>query len=80
MRCAQLHDLDAEVALGVLTGRGRAAAIAHLEECRACREVVRRLMVTGGQLLELLPPVDPPAGFETRVLERLGMCAPSSLT
>ncbi len=80
MRCAELHDLDAEVALGALTGRGRAAAIAHLGECRACREDVRRLMVIGGQLLELLPPVDPPPGFETRVLERVGIPAPRSAT
>jgi anti-sigma factor ChrR (cupin superfamily) len=76
MRCAQLHDVDAELALGALTGRERAAALAHLEECRACREEVRQLMVTGGQLLELLPPADPPAGFETGVLERLGMAVP----
>jgi hypothetical protein len=33
-------------------------------------------MATGGQLLELLPPAEPPAGFETRVLERIGLPAP----
>jgi hypothetical protein len=72
MTCAQLHDVAAELALGVLTGRERATAIAHLEKCRACREEVRQLMAVGGLLPELLPPVEPPAGFETRVLQRLG--------
>jgi hypothetical protein len=76
MTCAQVHDMSAELALGVLLGRQRAAALAHLERCKACREDVRQLMVTGGQLLELLPPAEPPAGFETRVLTGLGVPAP----
>jgi hypothetical protein len=75
MTCAHVHDVAAELALGALTGRERADAIAHLGKCRACRENVRRLMATGGQLLELLPPAQPPAGFETRVLAQPGMPA-----
>ena len=75
MTCAELDDVAAELALGALTGRERAAAIAHLEHCRTCREGVRQLTVAGGRLLELLPPAGPPAGFETRVLERLGVLA-----
>jgi hypothetical protein len=70
-----MADVAAEVALGVLTGRERAMAVAHLEECETCREDVRQLMATSDQLLELLPPAEPPAGFETRVLERLGLSA-----
>jgi hypothetical protein len=77
MTCAELADVAAELALGVLTGRERAAALAHLDTCDACREEVRQLMATGGQLLELLPPAEPPAGFETRVLDRLGLPAPA---
>jgi len=73
MICAELADVAAELALGVLTGRERAMAVAHLDRCDACREDVRQLMATGEQLLELLPPAEPPAGFETRVLERLGL-------
>jgi hypothetical protein len=77
MTCAELADVAAELALGVLTGRERAVAIAHLDTCDACREHVRQLMATGEQLRELLPPAEPPAGFETRVLERLGLPAPA---
>jgi hypothetical protein len=77
MTCGELADVAAELALGVLTGRERAMAVAHLDTCDACREDVRQLMATGEQLLELLPPAEPPAGFETRVLERLGLPAPA---
>jgi hypothetical protein len=75
MTCAELADVAAELALGVLTGRERAMAVAHLDTCDECREDVRELIETGEQLLELLPPVEPPAGFETRVLARLGLPA-----
>jgi hypothetical protein len=77
MTCAELADVATELALGVLTGRERAAALAHLDTCDACREEVRQLMATSDQLLALLPPVEPPAGFETRVLDRLGLSVPA---
>ena len=56
MSCAELADVAAELALGVLTGRERAGALAHLDRCDACREDVRQLTVTGEELLGLLPP------------------------
>jgi hypothetical protein len=77
MTCAELADVAAELALGVLTGRERADAIAHLDACDACREHVRQLMGTGERLRELLPAAEPPAGFETRVLARLGLPMPA---
>lgn len=77
MSCAEFHDSAAELALGVLTGRERAEALAHLDHCEACREHVRQLTVTGEQMLGLLPTAEPPAGFETRVMDRLGMAAPA---
>ena len=76
MSCAGFGDVAAELALGVLTGRERAEALAHLDHCEACREHVRQLTMTGEGLLELLPSREPPAGFETRVMERLGLTVP----
>jgi hypothetical protein len=75
MGCAGFADVSAELALGVLTGRERAAALEHLDRCAACQENVRRLAVTGEKLLELLPAREPPPGFETRMMERLGLVA-----
>lgn len=77
MSCREFSDVAAELALGVLTGRERAAALAHLDHCDACRENVRQLTMTGEGLLELLPSVEPPAGFESRVMERIGLAAPA---
>ena len=77
MGCAEFADAAAELALGVLTGRERARALAHLDRCEACRENVRQLAVTGEELVGLLPAIEPPAGFETRVMERLGLGTPT---
>ena len=77
MSCAEFGDVAAELALGVLTGRERARALAHLDRCDACRENVRLLTVTGEELVGLLPAIEPPAGFETRVMDRLGLSPPA---
>ena len=77
MGCAEFADAATELALGVLTGRERARALEHLDRCEACRENVRQLTVTGEELVGLLPAIEPPAGFETRVMERLGLATPA---
>jgi hypothetical protein len=77
MGCQEFSDVAAELALGVLTGRERAQALAHLDRCASCREEVGQLTATGEGLLGLLPSVEPPAGFETRVMDRLGLTAPA---
>jgi hypothetical protein len=66
-----LADVAAELALGALTGRERARAIAHLEKCRTCRAHVQRSTLTGTRLLLLLPEHQPPAGFANRTIRRL---------
>jgi hypothetical protein len=78
MSCDEFAGDAAELALGVLTGRERAAALAHLDGCESCRELVRELTMTGEELLALLPSREPPPGFETRVLERIGQTAPGN--
>ena len=78
MSCEEFAAVAAELALGVLTGRERAEALAHLDDCDACRENVRQLTMMGEGLLGLLPASEPPSGFETRVMERLGMAMPTA--
>lgn len=77
MGCQEFSDVAAELALGVLTGRERAHALAHLDHCASCREEVGQLTATGEGMLGLLPSVEPPAGFEARVMDRLGLSAPA---
>ena len=76
MSCDEFAEVAAELALGVLTGRERARALAHLDGCESCREQVRELTMAQDELLALLPSQEPPAGFESRVLDRLGLTAP----
>lgn len=71
LRCSDLAAVDAELALGVADARTRAAAVAHLERCPACRRRVRDLSDVADLLVELVPPAQPPAGFESQVLARV---------
>ncbi len=66
--CAELLENAAELAAGNLTGEQRAAAIAHLERCPSCEQEVSALSVITDRLLLLAPRVQPPVGFEQRVL------------
>jgi hypothetical protein len=71
--CEQLREDGAELALGVLPARERATAVAHLQDCPTCCEYVRELALTADGLLDLIPGMEPPMGFEGRVLRRIGV-------
>ncbi|MFI5683072.1 hypothetical protein [Streptomyces sp. NPDC051636] len=73
--CEKLLEIGAELALGVLPGRERAAAVAHLDRCADCREYVGQLTLVGDGLVGLLPGSEPPVGFETRVARSLAQAA-----
>ena len=71
MDCTELRDVAPEVALGLLTGEERAAALAHLQRCEACRAEVASLAGTADEVLLAAPRVAPPPGFREAVLARL---------
>src|SRR5215218_1822450 len=71
MRCDQVRDLASELALGIAEGEERDAALRHLDGCGGCRQLVSELSSVGDGLLQLAPAHDPPAGFESRVLDAL---------
>jgi hypothetical protein len=71
LSCSQCRKLAAELALNIVTGRERAAALAHLDQCDPCRRHVAQLAQTVDHLVELLPEKDPPAGFEMRTTAKL---------
>jgi hypothetical protein len=76
MRCEQIRDLAAEIALGIADGEERAEALRHLSTCGQCRQVVEELSQVADELLILAPVEEPPEGFESRVVERLGLRRP----
>jgi len=69
--CELLQSVSAELALGSLTGSERSAALAHVDDCQPCRQLVEELTAAADSLLLIAPEADPPAGFEVRLLERL---------
>ncbi|GAX56584.1 zf-HC2 domain-containing protein [Streptomyces olivochromogenes] len=77
MTCEKLREIGAELALGILPGRERAAAVAHLDRCADCREYVEQLTLVGDGLIGLLPGCEPPVGFETRVAQALTQGTPA---
>jgi hypothetical protein len=73
MRCEETRDLAAEIALGIAAGEERAEALRHLSTCEECRRVVGQLSQVADELLVVAPVEEPPAGFETRVVEAMGL-------
>jgi anti-sigma-K factor RskA len=76
--CTECLELAPELALNALTGRERAQALAHLDECCRCREMVSALTSTADELLTLVPEAEPPPGFAGRVLAAVTPAAPAA--
>ncbi|HVX18901.1 MAG TPA: hypothetical protein VHA73_12780 [Acidimicrobiales bacterium] len=70
--CAEVRGQAAEIALGLVAGPERAALLDHLATCGACQAEVDALAAVVDDLLLAAPAAEPPAGFESRVLNRLG--------
>ncbi len=70
-RCEAVSGDLAELALGTLTGRERSEALVHVESCRRCSAELASLSSVMDTLLELAPAVEPPLGFEQRLMQRL---------
>jgi hypothetical protein len=71
--CVLYEDDLAQLALGVLTGRERARALAHLESCPRCAEELEQLSRAADAVVAVAPEAEPPLGFETRLFERMGI-------
>lgn len=67
MDCAAFQDAAAELALGILTGPDRAAALKHTERCASCQAEVASLAAVADRLLDLVPARGAPEGFESRM-------------
>lgn len=69
--CPEVRELLPELATGALAGDDRALALGHVGACAACRRELAALSRAADAVLLLAPPVEPPPGFEGRVLARL---------
>jgi hypothetical protein len=71
--CEECSAELAELALGVLTGRERARALAHVESCPHCAEELEQLARAADTVLQAAPDAEPPMGFEVRMFDRMGV-------
>jgi anti-sigma factor RsiW len=69
--CDTVRAKAADLALDIVDGEERATLLAHLSTCPGCRDDVRGLGTVIDRLLLVVPPDEPPRGFEERVLARL---------
>jgi len=76
MTCDEIRDLAPEIALGLAEGEERAEALRHLSGCSECRHAVEQFTQVADELLMLAPAQEPPAGFESRVIEAMGLERP----
>jgi hypothetical protein len=76
--CDEVREVTAEVALGIASGEERAGARRHAADCPRCRRELAELAELADELLLMAPAREPPRGFESQVLERLGGSAAPS--
>jgi hypothetical protein len=74
--CEAVRALAPEVTLGIASGEERAALLGHVATCESCRGFVRELSTLADELLIAAPVHEPPIGFETRVLQSIGVDGP----
>lgn len=77
MRCEDIRDLAPELALGLTDGEERAETLRHLATCGECRRAVEQLTHVADEMLMLAPVQEPAAGFESRVVEAMGLERPA---
>lgn len=69
--CAEVRELGPELALGVLSGSERAEVLLHASQCTRCQALIGELSEAADALPALAPEIEPPSGFEARVLGTL---------
>lgn len=69
--CGELSDALAEFATGAASGADRARVLRHTAGCSECRETLAALSAAADEVLLIAPERQPPAGFETAVLDRI---------
>ena len=70
--CDQFRDIAPDLALGLLAGHERGAALNHVVACARCRHQLEGLVQVADDLLLLAPSVEPEIGFESRVIDPPG--------
>jgi hypothetical protein len=73
--CPEVREVLPELAVGAVAGDERAWALSHVAGCVACRRELAEFSRAADTVLLLAPSVEPPPGFESRVLAALSPAA-----
>jgi hypothetical protein len=71
MNCDLFHERLAELAVGSLDAPERTDVLAHAARCAPCQSALERMSVVADRILDETPEIEPPPGFEQRVLSQL---------
>jgi hypothetical protein len=77
-QCDVYSENLAELALGILTGRARAATLAHVDSCAHCAEELEQLSRAADAVVSVAPELEPTVGFEVRLFNRMGLADDSA--
>ncbi len=77
VRCEDFTERVEELALGMVDEPDRGDLLTHSAGCPRCQSLLDGFGTLVDRLLLAAPELEPPAGFESRVLARLGIDAPS---
>src|SRR5579875_3751639 len=77
-QCRLVEATAAELALGSLGGYERSRVLAHAESCETCRQELDELAQVADAIVRAAPVLEPPVGFESRLLRRLSREDPRS--
>ncbi|MGH3714222.1 MAG: zf-HC2 domain-containing protein [Micromonosporaceae bacterium] len=75
--CGELRQLMPEVALGIAPIEDQARVLAHVTGCPQCRTHLTELSGLSDDILALVPPVEPPSGFESAVIAAVAADQPT---
>ena len=70
--CASFDEASTDLALGFTSEPERDALLAHAASCPRCGRLLADLGATVDGLLGLAPEAEPPVGFESRAVARIG--------
>lgn len=69
--CVAVRQLLPEVALGIAPVEDQARVADHVRSCAGCRGELAALSAVADDVMALVPPVEPPSGFESAVIAAL---------
>jgi hypothetical protein len=72
-QCDEYAENLAELALGILTGRARAATLAHVDSCAHCADELEQLSRAADAVVSVAPEMEPTVGFEVRLFNRMDL-------